>query len=347
MKDLEQTPELWFHRMGTHYVVAQMYFHLNQLGVLKFIANKSSAKSSEIAAHLNLNENALESALSYLAAVDELITIDKQKEYHFTEFGKAVLNRYKSGEGESQRFNMLDLRVGAFGPIWNSIGGLLSGKAKYGVDVKRDGRFAEEGILKFSHKLVPGLSDVLEKLQLESAVEIGASSGLSEQLAGKHDKTKFNILDRSEDALEEAAKRYGPGADKNKISYLFSDLFEPQRWLNKIGSSKNIALFTIHFHELIAKEQKLAMLINHLKSHTENCYLIAIEQTRIPIEDRNSVSESNWLNSQSHVLMHHFIGYGTILTNTEWVDFFKKNGCHLVLSKPTNFLGFELFVFKI
>jgi hypothetical protein len=347
MAEEKLTPEVWFHRLGTKYVVAQICFHLNQIGVFNYLHDHGSASLHEISEKMKLNETVLGSLLNYLVAVDDILQINSDQKFEFSEFGKAVLARYQRGKDENIKFNILDLRVGAYGPVWAALGDLTTGKAAYGVDVKRDGRYAEEGIYKLSPKLMPVISECLGEIKPEAAIELGANTGLSELLCEKNKSIQFSVLDRSQKSIDEAAERFKSTKTSGELGWICADVFNPEEWLSKVGKKENLAFFTIHFHEFITKTDKLNKLISYLRANTKNSYFIAVEQPRVPLSEKSKMSESLWLNAQSHVLIHHLNGYGKILTMQEWNEFFQKNGCRHVFSKPTNFLGFEISVFQI
>lgn len=342
------TPEIWFHRLGTHYVVAQIYFHLNQLGVIQLLNERKAATASEIAQALDLKADMLDCLLSYLVAVDEVLATEDGKRYTFSDFGRAVLDRFQRKEGDQVQFNLWDLRVGSYGPVWSQIGPLLSGQAVYGKDVKRDGRFAEAGLYKLSHRLIPVLKDALNSLSTKAVVEFGSNTGIAERLSAEAPAgQKICVLDRNPEALKEADERLKETGSGGEVDWICSDLFDPSKWLPQVGRADHITFVSIHFHEFIAKSQKVAELISYLKKNTRESYFAVLEQPRVPASEKGKMAEGPYLNAQSHVLIHHMITYGKILTTAEWVRFFTENGCTHVKTAPTNFLGFELLLFKI
>ena len=131
------SPRDWFHRLATDYVAAQAIFHLNQAGVFAQL-EAGPASASELSRRLRLQPGILAGLLDYLVGVEDLLRRRPRGRYALSRFGRAVLARF--GGAERGRFNLFDVRVGAYGPVWSNLGELLAGRARYGKEVRRDGR---------------------------------------------------------------------------------------------------------------------------------------------------------------------------------------------------------------
>jgi len=123
---MTDSPEQWFHRRATHYVEAQMLFHLGRAGVFHLLDSQGSLSAEAMAHELGLVSEVLATCLEYICGVDALLEQDVQGRYGLTEFGSAVLERFGRDDGDSKHFNLFDVRVGAYGPVWSGLGQLLS-----------------------------------------------------------------------------------------------------------------------------------------------------------------------------------------------------------------------------
>lgn len=346
--DREQmTPETWFHKNCTQYVVVQMLYHLSRTGVISCIYENAPISSSELAKKMNLNEPVLESILDYIYNVEEFFTRSNGK-YGFTEFGQKILKRYGTTTTDGKHhFNFFDVRVGCYGPVWQEIGDLVTGKKTYGKEVHRAGEIAVSGLHKLTKGFVPSLSQAINELNPKAIAEMGVSSGLLPQLTKESPNLKCYGIDRSEKALK-LEQEFATSEGAAPIIGVQAELFDPYCWKDNIAEKEGVLFFSIHFHEFLAQGNKV--VIEFLKKMTEcfpGSYVAATEQPRIPFEKKEDVSEFLWLYSNSNILIHHFIGNGKILTDKEWQSVFEEAGCKKVKVEPTNYLGYNLYLYKL
>ena len=238
-------PQTWFHERATSYVATQMLFHLGRAGVFSMLA-EGPATPSAIAERLGLELRILEACLDYLIGVEDLIKRTDGGAVALTAFGQAVLQRYGRGTSEGVQVNMFDVRVGAYGPVWAGLGGMLDGSTPYGRGVARAGEEAATALYTICTRMAPALRAVVADLDVDQAVEIGVTTGLLEQLSGMglrlHGLTARRRA-RGGRAAEDAA-----GADP--VAWISHDLFEPT-WADDLASG-GIILFSVHFHEIIS-----------------------------------------------------------------------------------------------
>jgi hypothetical protein len=340
-------PEVWFHRLGTQYVLAQILFHLNQCGVFNDMTEKGPSTSEDVARRLKLDPKILECLLDYVLNVDELLTKDQQNRYAFTDFGLAVLRRYERVDNGQRQFNFLDVRIGGYGIVWSSISEMLTGRARYGHEVKRDGRFAEDGLYKSAVGFVPAIKSVLKNINPDAVVEWGVNSGILERLVDTQPKAKFYGLDRSQRAIDKAADRM-PAEAKRQVQWIKADLFEPDIWVRELGGARTPLFFSVHFHEIMAEgEERVRDLIRKMVKLFPGASVLALEQPRLPDHERETLPENLWLYSHSNILIHHLIGNGRILSGDEWIKLFLSSGCQLLACEPTGYLGYVAYSFKL
>src|SRR6185436_3634008 len=131
-----ESPERWFHRRATMYVEAQVLFHLNQVGVWRLLGSGQALTAAQVADSLRLDPAATDALLDYVHAVDDLLERDAAGRYSLSGFGRKVLERYSDLKAESGRpsINLFDVRVGAYGPVWQNLGRMLSRSGRYGED---------------------------------------------------------------------------------------------------------------------------------------------------------------------------------------------------------------------
>ncbi len=225
-------PEEWFHRLATHYVEAQTYFHLNQCGVFQRLHD--GARAAELAAALDLDERILQSLLEYAANVGVIIRADGDGVFHLTPFGRAVVGRYSKVNGERTTYNMFDVRIGAWGPVWVNLGELLRKTKVYGVDVHRVGEFAADGLF----KLAAAVDRAADQLRATAIVELGPTSGILAQLACAPggSRRRYAGVDIKQESLDNA-RRLARERGADSITWHHGSAFERAGWMRALECS--------------------------------------------------------------------------------------------------------------
>jgi len=343
-----ESPESWFHRRATLYVEAQILFHLNQVGVLNLLNQGEARTAQQIAQSLHLEAGPTDALLDYVFEVDDLLDRDQQGKYSLSEFGKKVVGRYSDMKSEAgqQFINMFDVRVGAYGPVWQNLTRMLSGSGRYGQDFHREGRFAENGVFKLAMKFWNSLIEHIEELGAGSMVEVGLTTGLLEKLGERYPGHLLYGLDKSRQAIERNAASAASRQIKN-IHWIQSDYFNLDGWTGALDAKRTGLIYSLHFHELIAGgEHKFLEVLRGLKAALPGWAVVAFEQPRLPHSDRTSIPETLWLYSQSNILIHHLIGNGRILSRDAWMDLGYQAGCRNVTDRACDYLGYRAFVFQ-
>lgn len=337
------SPETWFHRQATSYVEAQLLFHLNEVGVLGLLSDGERYAPAAIADALRLDAGAVEAVLAYVFAVDDLLDRDDEGRYALSTFGRSVVERFSGRDGA---INMFDVRVGAYGPVWANVGRMLRGDGRYGKDFHRDGRYAEDGVSKLSMKFWDSLVEHVEEDRAAQMVEVGLTTGLLERLALEYPDRLAYGLDRSETAIERATASASASGSEN-VRWLRHDFFDPAGWTAEIDVSPPGVVFSLHFHELLARgEEELVRTLRELRKRLPGWTLLAFEQPRLPEEQRADVPELLWLYAQSNILIHHLIGNGRILSREGWLQLGREAGCDVTV-RPCEYLGYQAFRFEL
>lgn len=343
-----ESPESWFHRRATFYVEAQILFHLNQAGVWSLLKKGGSHTAPQIASSLRLDVAATDALLDYVFQVDGLLDRDEQDKYSLSEFGRKVVERFSDQKGDAgqESINMFDVRVGAYGPVWQNLGRMLSGDGRYGEDFHREGRYAENGVFKLAMRFWDGLIEHIEELGVDRIVEVGLTTGLVEKLAERYPGHRLYGLDRSELAIQRNAAS-ASAKNVTNIQWLQGDYFDVESWSKAVDAKRPGLIFSLHFHELIAGgEERFLEALRHLKTALPGWALLAFEQPRLPHSDRASTPETLWLYSQSNILIHHLIGNGRILSRDAWMGLGAQAGCRQVTDRSCNYLGYRAFLFQ-
>jgi hypothetical protein len=334
-------PETWFHERASHYVEAQVLYHLNACGVFSALA-EGCATTGALAERLDLTEVVLETLLCFVEGVDMLLVRGPSGEWGLTEFGRSVLDRYGRMDAEGLHLNLFDVRVGAYGPVWEACGALLRGERTYGADLARKGDAAAEGVYKVGARMGPALARWMESQQLDGVVEWGVTTGL---LAGLPVPARVGV-DRNAGALQAAASRAVADGQAD-IDWVEADLFSPSSWIGRTPAGRS-AHFSVHFHELLAHgEEAVITLLQTLGEAQPGNLVVALEQPRLDLSARDTTPRSEWLYACSNVLIHHLIGNGRILDRAEWTDLFRRGGCTPVRGESMGYLGYELFAFSL
>ncbi len=329
------SPRDWFHRLATDYVAAQAIFHLNQAGVFAQL-EAGPASAAELSRRLRLQPAILTGLLDYLIGVENLLQRRPRGRYALSRFGRAVLAQF--GGAERGRFNLFDVRVGAYGPVWSNLGELLAGRARYGQEVRRDGRFSAAALPLVTRGLFPALRREAAALPASGLVELGVGSGLLERLArGPRWKTALGV-DRDRAALALAAPRRGVRAD----------VFDVPAWAGKVARPSETVFFSIHFHEFLAAGRpKLVGLLRAMRHAFPGSFLILLEEPRQPQSARARLGLTRWLYGQSNVLIHDLIGQGRIISSLDWARLIAAAGCRLRSSRPTGYLDYAALVIEL
>lgn len=342
-----ELPESWFHRRATLYVEAQILFHLNQVGVLALLSKGGRHSASEVAETLALVPGPTEALLDYVYQVDDLLERHGDGRYSLSVFGKDVLRRYSDGKATGQgSINMFDVRVGAYGPVWQSLSGILTGDSRYGDDVHRDGRYAESGVFKLAMRFWGTLTEHIDKLGVGSVLEIGLSTGLLEKLGERYPAHQLYGLDKKQSAID-LNVRSAAAHGIETIRWLQADFFDVPQWTGAVAADERGLIFSLHFHELMAAgAERFVTALRELRRVLPNWSLLALEQPLLPREDRSKIPDTLWLYAQSNVLIHHLIGNGKILSREAWTDLGRNAGCKNVADRSCDYLGYRAFLFE-
>jgi hypothetical protein len=341
------SPQQWFHEVATHYVEAQILFHLNQVGVFRELA-KGPATGADLANRLDLRLDVLDALLAYVVGVDRLLEIDAQSRYALTGFGEGLLERYGRTDPTGERFfNFFDVRVGAYQPVWSALGAMLRGDKEYGRDVHREGAYAADGTYKIAPRMMPFLVDLVREYRIESLVEIGVPTGMLAHLAPHLPDTELIGIDKDPNALDEAHRRaLALGLDR--IRFVRGDFFRPEGWRDAIDPDRRGLIFSLHMHELAAAglDAMEAVLVS-LRAQLPKWHMVALEQDRLPPSKRHTLPQDLWLYAQSNVLIHHLLKNARILSREEWTALFTGAGCEVRAVKPLGYLGYHGYMIAL
>ena len=344
-----ESPEAWFHRRATLYVEAQILFHLNQAGVWGLLKKGGAHTAPQIADSLRLDAGATDALLDYVFEVDNLLDRDPEQQYSLSEFGRKVVDRFsdmKAAPGE-QTINMFDVRVGAYGPVWQNLGRMLTRDGRYGEDFHREGRYAENGVFKLAMNFWPSLREHIDEWKVDTVLEVGLTTGLQEKGAETYPNIVFYGLDRNKGAIERSAAG-AVAKSLTNLRFIQGDYFCPDIWTRAVEKGRRGLLFSLHFHELIAAgEQRFVDVLKRLREQLPGWTVVAFEQPRLPHSDKEKISETLWLYSQSNILIHHLIGNGRILSRDTWIDLGHQAGCRTVTDRPCNYLGYLAFAYQL
>lgn len=342
------TPESWFHRRAAFYVETQVLFHLNEVGVWTLLSDGEAHTAERIAEMLALNPQVTAALLDYVFEVDDMLIRDGEQRYSLSGFGMRVVERFSARRSDGQRkLNMFDVRVGAYGVVWRNLSEMLTGKSQYGRELRRDGRYAEEGVSKLAPNFYSIILEYLHQLGPAAVLEVGVGTGLLEKVAESYTATAFYGLDKNEAAL----RLKGDSASSKRVGnmrWILADYFDVETWLPIVEAECRGIIYSLHFHELLSRgEARFVDTLRKLRIALPNWTVIALEQPRLPHSAREGTAEALWLYAQSNVLIHHLIGNGRILDAESWVDLGHRAGCHDVEQRACGYLGYTAFVFRL
>lgn len=337
-------PQEWFHRLATHYVEAQIYFHLNQCGVFQRLRTGTTA--ADMAHELALDERILHSLLEYAADAGDLVRRDANDVFGLTPFGSTVADHYSKVNGERVIYNMFDVRVGAWGPVWVNLGEMLRGTKVYGVDLHREGIYAADGLFKLAAPLAEAVQRVADDLDASAVVELGPTSGILAQLAAMPDGAhrRYVGVDTKPESLA-FARGLAQERGVDNIGWLLGDAFVPQGWLQALVGERRVLYFSCHFHEFLSHGQaRVEQALQVLTAQPQTAGILALEQPRLESTQRADTTNTRWLYAQSNVLIHHLIKNARILTGAQWQELLRRSGCSAVRVESTRGFGFSAYV---
>jgi hypothetical protein len=336
----EFDPELWFHRRASFYVEAQLLYHLNACGVVGFLHEKGPQTVSMLAEALDLEAKPLRAVLEYLAGIGPVLTLNAQDEFGLSPEGEQVLKRYSRESDSGLAINLFDVRVGAYGPIWDGVGRLLRGESHVGVDLHRKGEVAAQAVFAVGAQMAPGLGKILAGLNGDWELEFGVTTGLLSLLAEQEPARRRFGLDRKASALEQAKIQAG---GVGGLSWIQGELFDVGSWAKDLKVQSPGVFFSVHFHEFMAQgPEKVQGLLQDLARAFPGSKLVAIEQPAVSGE-----SELLNLYSQSNRLIHHLVGNGHVLTASGWNSLFEGAGLKVLTVESLNYLGYKAFVVEL
>jgi hypothetical protein len=338
-----QDPEIWFHTLATHFVEAQIYFHLNQLDVFPHL-REGGAHSADVAERLRLDARILDILLDYVAHIGQIVTREPGGRYQITPFGERVLTRYGKTNGDQVSYNLFDVRIGAWGPLWTNLRGLLDQSIIYGKDLHRIGDYAADGLFKLAAPLAPAVERVAARIGASIVVEIGPTSGILAQLAETTPSRSYIGVDIKERSLRDA-EALSIARGVRQIRWLHGDLFEPDAWLGELPAGAPALFFSCHYHEFLARgRDRVVRVMQRLMGARPSTSMVVLEQPRLDESQRGEVSLTQWLYAHSNVLIHHLIKNAQILTRDEWRQLLLEGGCGSVSLEQTAGFGFTAFV---
>lgn len=340
-----ETPVSWFHTRATHYVEAQMLFHLSQVGVMTEL-HRGPARAEDIAERLHLDVHVLRTMLDYVVGIDNLLSLGDNREYTLTEFGRQVFARFAKNES-MEEFNFFDVRVGCFGPVWHNLGNLVTGTARYGQDFQREGRFAAQGVSKLARHLIKPIDEAVAQTGSTHIVVVGVTPGLVDVIADHHPDAALFGLDRERTTLDTIGvnDRGEPLAQPVQ-----GDFFKPGEWAAAVRGAPPATglLVSIHFHEFLAHGiDAMSALIGDLRAHFPGWHVLALEQDRLPESARADTPHTLWLYAHSNVLIHHLIGNARILSREEWLDVLTVDGGRMVDVINAGYLGYNGYLIAL
>lgn len=348
MRAGQRTVQSWFHEVATHYVEAQVLFHLNQVGVWGELRARGPRTAEALATALGLDARLLEVLLDFASGVDDLLTRDEAGRYALSEFGQAVLTRFgrKDADGE-EVYNFFDVRVGAYGPVWAALGPMLKGEVRYGRDLHRAGGYAAEATYTITPRMAPTVSRLVAEHERRCLVEIGVPTGMLAHLAPELPGVALVGLDVDEGALARARARAIDNGVPD-IHWVRGDLFEPAAWADQLSRVDSGAFVTVHLHELSARGlDRTRDMLAALSGRFPGWLWIALEQDRLPAAARDAISRDLWLYAQSNVLIHHLIRNANVCTRQEWLSLYEGAGVTVLSVEELGYLGYSAYVARL
>lgn len=338
-----ENPRAWFHELATHYLVAQVIFHLSQTGVIQELDIAESVDVKDLSQKLSLDERVLSIVLEYAAGTDPVIEKIGEGRYRLTDFGREVARQFCRKDSEGRKYNLFDVRIGALGNVWQNLSGLLKGDLVYGKNIVRNGAYAADGVYKLAAGNFPSLENAVRDFSPSAVVEFGPTSGLMQLLAGKFPDLRLYGIDRKQESLDEA-ERYARNAGVSNIKWIRSDMYDIGAWSPNLVTEKNVIFFSVHFHEFLsAGENRFREFLAEMAGEFKGSRIIVMDIPAIAPDVKESVPPSLWQFSAYNIISHHLIGTGRILTEDQWKNLLQIPQAKLIRVEPSGSFGYVSF----
>lgn len=303
----EPTPDGWFDERATHFVEAQVLFHLKRAGVFDLLEDGTPRAAEQIAEELDLHGATLTTLLEYVHGVDSLLERDAEGNFRISAFGGQVLGRRVRDGVSGRHLDLFDVRVGSYQPIWSRLDRLLESRDPRGP-----------AGLATTH-LLPCLLRLIDELELNRIVELGVGQGLlGRSVRARPGLTAFG-LDMDQQTLD-AAMHAAYDLEVDGIAWLQADVFEPDAWVGTVLGAGPAALFTTCCHALVREGgAKLQAALRTLTRRLPGWYLLVLEQERL----------------------------GRLLAREGYVEIFTGAGCHVERVEPLGFGDYVAFIVQL
>ena len=347
LADGPKQAEAWFHQRATEYVMAQIVFHLNQVGVFRVLTDRDKPQSSEqLADELGLVRSILDTLLEYVWSVDDILIRDPESRYSLSTLGKAIAARYGRPTESGTHLNLFDVRVGAYGPVWSELSGMLTGEKTYGETVKRTGAFAERGLYATARGMGPSLLDALSPNN-GPVLELGVETGLLEYVGQARPELSLYGLDRNLMALQNCITS-AEAEGIEGIQGIQADLRDVETWASRLKGTSPGTIFSIHMHEFMAMGRtSMVDLVGLMIEHLKGWRVVFFEQPKPLMEGLTDKKESLWLASHSNILIHHLIKNGKILSKSEWTRLITEAGGTVSSVVPSGYLDYDRYLVEL
>ena len=316
----------WAQSIRRGYAISFLLYSFHESGVFDSLKSLNAKSANQIAKEKNLNLEALQHGLNFLAASDNSIKRIGNK-YKLTTLGK---NRFYSNQVRAMSLGA----VGAYHILLTNYLDTLKNKKKYGKDFLRDGALVAKSSVLTGGANYPWVANKLKKLNVDTVVDLGCGSGDIIIDFCKRQKTFKGIgLDISRSALKVAKSNVKKNKITSKIDLILGDMKNPSSYSSKLKSRNNKLAFNaiMALHEfLVDGEQAVIKILKKMKKKFPGSYLILGEFNKCTHNEFQKMP----IYERMHMLFYQEIIHGLtdqgLASFSQWKRIFKKSGVKLI-----------------
>ncbi|MFI6230601.1 class I SAM-dependent methyltransferase [Micromonospora echinospora] len=224
----------------------------------------------------------------------------------------------------------LGVYAGAYGAVTARMGDLLTGKARYGVDVDRDGgALGRHCATLFSVFHSDTIMTATRERGIRTMLDAGCGGGQLLVDACRRDERLTGIgLDNSPEAIAVAEKSAREHGVADRVQFFVADAFEPETWPEVCRTADAMCIVSALHEHFRHGEDAVAELLRRYVRGLPALKMLLVGEPELLYEDRE--------NHDDFLLVHVLTGQGLPRDRNAWLPVFEKAGlpCRHVYTRP-------------
>nr|ACN39749.1 SibZ [Streptosporangium sibiricum] len=224
----------------------------------------------------------------------------------------------------------LGVYAGAYGAVTARTGDLLTGRARYGVDVHRDGgALGRHCATLFEVFHSETIRTATERRGIRTMLDAGCGAGQLLIDACRRDERLTGIgLDNSPEAIAVAEKLAREHGVADRIQFFVADAFEPETWPEACRDADAMCIVSALHEHFRHGEDAVIELLRRYAGALPALEMLLVGEPELLYEDRE--------NHDDFLLVHVLTGQGLPRDRNAWLPVFEKAGlrCEHIYMRP-------------